>query len=199
MRNSIVLIFLLALLTQCGGEFIPDPLDPRLPRYSEEGKNAAGCFINGDVWRAVQGVGSFKGGTNETLRVNFQSEDSTIHIAIDGWRNESDDSLRTYTEIIFALDNREAQLESVRELHRKTFLLDGEHNYGQLIQPFADTIGTSGTGQITIRRVGLDSVTSSSTHYIIAGTFSFTTTSNSLGRIEIRNGRFDYSIRELNN
>ena len=28
-------IALVLLLTRCGGKFEPDPIDPRLPRYSE--------------------------------------------------------------------------------------------------------------------------------------------------------------------
>ncbi|MEM9832493.1 MAG: hypothetical protein AAF944_17805 [Bacteroidota bacterium] len=198
MKNRIISIFLIAILSRCGGEFIPDPIDPRLPRYSEEGKDAAGCFINGDVWRAVKTGGGF-GRPDETLRINFLPEDSTIQITIDGWRNELIDSLRKSTEIIFILDNRELQFESIRRLHRKPFLLDGEQNYGQLVQGFEDTIATNGVGKLTVRRANLGTQTSSSINFIVAGTFSFMATSDSLGTIEVKSGRFDYSVRESKN
>ena len=52
LSNSIIALFLLALVS-CEGIFIPDPIDPRLPKYTEKGYNAAGAFINKDVWKSV--------------------------------------------------------------------------------------------------------------------------------------------------
>ncbi len=194
MRNSIILIFLAMILSQCEGEFIPDPTDPRLPRYSEEGKDAAGCFINDNLWRAVRGVRIFGGATRD-LRIEFIPKDSIILLTLDGHQRELTDSLGIYTEINFVIDNRKLQFESIRRLHRKTFLLDGEQNYGQLVQGY-DTVATAGVGQLTIRRANLGTQNQSSINYIVAGTFSFTATSDSLDTIEVKSGRFDYSVRE---
>ncbi|MEM8966660.1 MAG: hypothetical protein AAGE93_09605, partial [Bacteroidota bacterium] len=190
MKNSIVLIFLALLLSQCEGEFTPDPIDPRLPRYSEEGKDAAGCFINGNLWRAVRGV-RFFGSAPEDLGIEFLPKDSTILLTLDGHQRELTDSLGIYTEINFVIDNRQLQITSVESISPQTFVLDGEQNYGQLIQENEGVITTPGTGQLTIRHAQLDPENETERHnyYTVAGTFSFTATSDSLGTIDVRSGR----------
>ncbi|MEO0333543.1 MAG: hypothetical protein AAF223_17975, partial [Bacteroidota bacterium] len=197
MKNSIVLIFLALLLSQCEGEFTPDPTDPRLPRYSEEGKDAAGCFINGNLWRAVRGVRIF-GRADEDLRVEFFPKDSIILLTLDGHQRELTDSLGIHTEISFTLDNRQLQSTSVESISPQTFVLDGKQNYARLTQESEGIIANHGTGQLTIRHNQLDPENETERHnyYTVAGTFSFTATSDSLGTIEVKNGRFDYSVRE---
>ena len=48
MKTRIKLLLLLSIcITSCDTyEFNPDPIDPRLPSYSEEGKNTGGGYIN---------------------------------------------------------------------------------------------------------------------------------------------------------
>jgi len=41
----------IAILAGCQDSvFIPDPLDPRLVKYTEYGNNASAALINGDIW-----------------------------------------------------------------------------------------------------------------------------------------------------
>ncbi|MGB3587546.1 MAG: hypothetical protein WBA23_13450 [Tunicatimonas sp.] len=196
MRNSIVLIFLLALLTQCDGEFIPDPLDPRLPRYSEEGKNAAGCFIDDDIWRAVKVAEEFTltfpgNGAEQEMRLSIN--DSTIRVFIDG--NLIDNS-NSNTNIEFEIDNRQTQFQSTDELHQQTFVLDGARNFGRVrgdhINEFTDC---RGAGQLIIRYAQPDP--DAENYYIVAGTFFFTTASGSCQLIKVKSGRFDYQVRAI--
>ena len=51
--NSPLLVGLVLMLISCKGVFIDDPLDPRLPKYSESGNNVAGAFINNTTWRSI--------------------------------------------------------------------------------------------------------------------------------------------------
>lgn len=52
-----LLIFVVLVMNSCSGEFIPDPIDPRLPKYTEEGNNVAGAFINDNTWESVVSIG----------------------------------------------------------------------------------------------------------------------------------------------
>ncbi|WKN45196.1 hypothetical protein [Tunicatimonas pelagia] len=204
MKSKIIFILVVAALIGCKGEFVPDPVDPRLPRYSEGGKDAAGCFINGNLWRAVRSPHLF--GADEVLRIRFSSEDSLIRFTIDGYQKELTDSVGIPTEISFVLDNRPSQVSttpiaSIGTIPEGTFILDGKQSYGQLNQGDGNITATNGTGQLTLRHVQLNPEIEDNQdrHYIVAGTFSFTAPSDSLGLIEVKSGRFDYSVRERKN
>ncbi|WKN40496.1 hypothetical protein [Tunicatimonas pelagia] len=187
-----------ATLSGCGRAFVPDPIDPRLPVYSEEGKRSAGCFINDDVWRSDGGGGTFSS-NDDGLWITFQSEDSTIHLTISGELPSNTDSRGESINVGFTLDNRQLSddpAESISEIPQKAFVLDGQDNYGYLIRNFDDTVATFGAGQLILRRILLDQETTFNASYIVAGTFSFTATSDSLGLVDVSNGRFDYSVRE---
>lgn len=187
-------IFILGMLAACGGEFIPDPLDPRLPRYSEEGKNTAGCFINGEIWRAIGEADSPADSRNQYLQLTFTADNNTLGINMGGYLGKSVDSLSTYVELVFIVDNRDTQFQSIRELRGQTFTLDGDQSFGRIIdsRDFFQYDACRGAGQLFIRHVKY--VPDSDGDYIISGTFSFTISANSCETIEVRNGRFDYRI-----
>ncbi|MGB3587547.1 MAG: hypothetical protein WBA23_13455 [Tunicatimonas sp.] len=194
-------VLVITVLSGCEQAFVPDPIDPRLPIYSEEGKKSAGCFVNDDIWRSDGGGGVFSG-NDDILWITFQEEDSTVHLTISGELQSYINSQGEYLGVGFALDSRQlsdSQVESISDIPQKAFVLDGRENYGYLTRNFDDTVATGGVGQLILRRIQLDQETTSNTSYIVAGTFSFTTTSDSLGQIEVKNGRFDYSIPELIN
>ena len=188
------IIILLIGMSACGGEFIPDPLDPRLPRYSEEGKNVAGCFINGDVWRAVKTGANLQGGVDQILQIDFQAESNTIRFRIDGYREDSTNLAGTSVTLTFVVDNRDWQIQSVDDLHGRTFELDGNTSYGNIedASNFFQYDNCRSTGQLFIRYA--QPFLSASDDFIVAGTFYLTNDSPSCIRTEVRSGRFDYRV-----
>ncbi|WKN40497.1 hypothetical protein [Tunicatimonas pelagia] len=196
MRTIGIAIFLIMMLTSCDGEFIPDPIDPRLPRYSEEGKDAAGCFINGKVWRAVRVAGDFTfipPSNDDEQKLRLFLSDSAISISIDGLFV---DNFNIGTNIEFEIDNRQTQFQSTSELHQQTIMLDGKQSYGKA--GISDTnrfFDCRGEGKLMIRYAQPDP--DSEGYYTVAGTFYFTIAADSCEGIEVRNGRFDYRIRAI--
>lgn len=192
MRTAGLFSLSLLYLAACGGEFIPDPIDPRLPRYSEEGKDVAGCFINDELWQAVRTGANFPPNPGEYLRVQFHPEDSTIRFRIDGRRKANTASVGTYVELYFVIDNRLTQFESLGKLHQTTIPLDGQHSYAGLEDFSSEDHCPSGAGQLIIRKA--EFIPGSAGAFILAGTFSFTVASDSCERLDVRNGRFDYRV-----
>lgn len=193
MKSTWTIITLLILFA-CGGEFIPDPIDPRLPRYSEEGKNTAGCFINNEVWQAIGEADSPANSRNQYLQFTFTADNNTIGINIGGYQGKSVDSLSTYVELAFIVDNRDTQIQSIEELEGRTFVLDGDQSFGRIIdsRDFFQYDVCRGAGQLVISHAKY--VPESDGDYILAGTFSFTISAPSCEPTEVRNGRFDYRV-----
>ncbi|MGD1894811.1 MAG: hypothetical protein ACFB15_29980 [Cyclobacteriaceae bacterium] len=187
-------IIILGVLTSCGGEFIPDPLDPRLPRYSEEGKNTAGCFINSEVWQAIGEAYSLANSRNQYLQITFTTDNNTIGINIGGYQGKSVDSLNTYVELAFIIDNRDTKIQSINELEGRTFVLDGDQSFGRIIdsRDFFQYDICRGAGQLHIRYAS--AVPDTNDEYIIAGTFSFSVDQPTCRTADVRSGRFDYRV-----
>src|ERR1035437_590386 len=55
--NSLLLICSMLALLSCEGLYIPDPIDPRLPKYTENGNDVAGAIINNIYWTSVERIG----------------------------------------------------------------------------------------------------------------------------------------------
>lgn len=49
-NHSVLRMLVVLFLTSCDAVFVPDPVDPRLPKYTEDGNNVAGALVNGDLW-----------------------------------------------------------------------------------------------------------------------------------------------------
>jgi len=187
-------IITIIIFSACGGEFIPDPLDPRLPRYSEEGKNTAGCFINGEVWRAIGEADSPANSRNQYLQLTFTADNNTIGINMGGYQGKSVDSLSTYVELAFIVDNRDTQIQSVSELAGQTFVLDGNQSFGRILdsRDFFQYDICRGAGQLHIRHAR--PVPDTDGEYIIAGTFSFSVDLPTCRPADVQSGRFDYRV-----
>lgn len=175
---------LVGLTIRCGGTFEPDPIDPRLPRYSEEGLNAAGAFVNGVRWRAVRG-GSFPGGISDDMTIERDS--SQVRISIDGSVAHG-----SPLEIMFHLDNTDGGLNRISSLMGRKFPLDGPHYAtvrGQGNRTDELSRCPSQAGQLYIKRLKVIG-----TDYLLSGTFSFTVAIDSCTHYEVRSGRFDYRV-----
>lgn len=81
-RLTMLLFLALVSLTSCE-RFYPDPLDPRLPIYSETGKNQVGAIVNGSVYIDYPRYIASRGGSSiavygrDSLHISFFIYDKT--------------------------------------------------------------------------------------------------------------------------
>jgi hypothetical protein len=75
--------FLFFILVSCDDSFEADPVDPRLPSYSEIGKNEAGAFINESPWVA-RIISTFYGPRGGFLRLRVNDSTQTTYLSISG-------------------------------------------------------------------------------------------------------------------
>ena len=187
----IPIVIILAIVVGCSGKFEPDPIDPRIPRYSEEGLNAAGALVNGGIWRAEKGV-SFPKGPSQVLQLARDSAQTQLRI--DG--RITDDDTTAFLAVTFYLNNAAGNLDRINDLRGRTFSLDGTH-YADLTDdeyPLEDLPRCrSRSGQLYVKYLARIN-TATDTDYVLSGTFSFTTDEDSCTKYEVTFGRFDYRI-----
>jgi hypothetical protein len=187
--NSITLGLGFIILSSCSGIFVPDPIDPRLPKYTEEGNNVAGAFIDDGFWKSVVKFGLFTTDdapsviswpTGDSITINFGGEDSY-------GRSDIEFHLRGLKINSF---------EDLLRLNDKKIQLDGVSNSGYYTKNYDPTSYTNkGIGQIYFRNVSSKDSTSLIT---LSGTFGFTVDGTGGASIKISYGRFDYKIDQFN-
>lgn len=191
MKNTNLCLFLLSLLlTSCGGEYVPDPFDPRIPAHPAKGHDAAGALINGQVWRAVESPSIFRGSLDD-LTIIAYDEDSTLRLSIHGYLRDDQGAVDVTLE--FVLDNSTMNMNHILNLKDLQVALDGRPHYARLLYDRYDINNTacaSISGQLHITNVQ-----KGSEHdlFNIAGTFGFIMDSDSCKRVEVLKGRFDYN------
>jgi hypothetical protein len=183
---------MLALLS-CEGLYIPDPIDPRLPKYTENGNDVAGAFVNKDCWTTVERFGfqttSYKpyiitSAITDSLVIQFSGkmsyEYATIEFHLKGL------NIRKFDDLIL--------------LKNKKIQLDGVMNFGVVTDSYLgfspNASGMEGVGQIYFRNVTFNN---SLGIVILSGTFGFTETDSSSPITDVSYGRFDYSLSENSN
>ncbi len=72
-RISLLLIGIVFLIA-CDNIFVPDPIDPRLPKYTEEGYETGGAFINDSLWKSV----------NDSRHITIWKKQDSIVIMLEG-------------------------------------------------------------------------------------------------------------------
>lgn len=70
-------LFLL-LLSGCAEVYIPDPVELRIPKYTEDGNQVAGAIINGESWKTEFDCGFFAGCYFPLQISSFPSADSLV-------------------------------------------------------------------------------------------------------------------------
>ncbi|MCH6200438.1 hypothetical protein MMU07_12685 [Aquiflexum sp. LQ15W] len=183
--NKGLFFALVIYISSCDG-FVPDPIDPRLPVYSESGKNQAGALINNIPFKdhpRVTVFGSPSGGfilnqADTTLILQFSlseknklNEIKSLHFCLEkltpeDWRDMEKDFGKK-----FSFENPSIKGKII------IYSNDGE------IETLAES------GQITIKHIPASKA--------MAGTFGFTAEDPTGKRYEIRFGRFDYLFQRF--
>ncbi|MFT4072207.1 MAG: hypothetical protein QM654_09885 [Dysgonamonadaceae bacterium] len=183
------ILWLVFWQTACTGIFVEDPIDPRLPKYTEEGNNTAGALIDGKVWRSI--VQTFFGGIIDRPDIVSYPEQDSLQITYCGEMDGQD------FQIQFHLKGYHIQkIEDLKQLDGKILELDGVLNAGSLFP--RDAVSSSsngGKGQLYFRNIQVQDSSSA----VISGTFGFESTNQNGVVTHIRNGRFDYTIFATSN
>ncbi|MEO5976725.1 MAG: hypothetical protein ABIS36_11540 [Chryseolinea sp.] len=180
--NTFVVLVLLSAMS-CEPLYIPDPIDPRLPKYTESGNNVAGALINDQLWKSDIEYGWF-GGFYEPDVYYIVNGDSLV-IDFRGGMGEND-----YINISFALKGaRVTNLGSMLNLAGEKFQLGNGDNTVSIARD--SSCNQMGTGQVYFRSVKYDSVNQIIT---LSGTFGFNIVDSVCGDVDVTYGRFDVRI-----
>lgn len=188
--NYSILIVIMLLITSCNNSiYIYDPIDPRLPIYSETGNNVAGAFINEKLWRSQVANNN----SNDKPRITFNK--TTKRLAF-YFRGTSD----VYDKIIITIQSDDT-IENIKDLTKldgKKVAINGTNNIGYVIRnntsKETELTPNTSTGQFYIKNAtyGVDG---NGSYIIISGTFGFNVDTEN-GNVKIHYGRFDYKIDE---
>ena len=198
LSNSLIALCLLALVS-CESVFIPDPIDPRLPKYTESGINTAGAFVNQEVWKSAVKYG-FMTSYNKPYLTVYSNKDSLV-LSFDGQIVKGDNVLADYYISFYLKDLNIHTFSDLKTLENKKIQLDGVKNYSAFTKRDNSSSniickGTAGIGQIYFRNV---EVNASQNSVILSGTFGFTITNLNCGTTEVSYGRFDYRFGKDSN
>lgn len=189
MKKYLLISSLLLLLVSCIHKVVPDPIDPRLPMYTETGKNASGAFVNDKVWESLTHTGIL-GAILDPPSISVDS----INNVVMRFQGKLDSEGAYYLDFYLSGLNIHA-IKDLFVLNNKVIPLDGETNFAVLSKEyfFLSDIETKvgGNGQLYFKRVYINS---QKTEAIVSGTFGFTYTNPEGETYKVTYGRFDFKI-----
>lgn len=189
---------LLLILNGCEGIFVPDPIDPRIPKYTEDGNNVAGAFINDNIWKSIVTM-SFPYTYDQPYIRAWQESDS-LTIIFSGNTAEEKSSLEFHLTGL-----KISKFEDLVTLDGEKIQLDGVENAGFYRENYTPiSYNNKGIGQIYFKHVTIHDSNAGyeeqpSKIIIISGTFGFTFTDSNGKITKVTSGRFDYRITESAN
>lgn len=211
MASKLLIFVLMFSLTGCLNKFKPDYSDARLPRYTEEGNNVAGAYVDGLAWAIDDDCPRTSPNGRDCSRnyVSYVSQDSHQVILkwIGGrlWYDEAGQQ-STHFKITFTSDSLRADsLALLLEWEGKTLGLDQPGNGVKIsyndfpVGSFNQTRGCSGTGGNLFIRKALPvyGTQGKLAQVIVSGTFAFTLSSGCRFS-EVTHGRFDFAFAQEN-
>lgn len=204
-RNFLIGAFVLALIgisASCVSTFRNDAVDPRLPEYSQSGRNVAGALIDGHSWRARRGLDFFfifPTGVSRAGNIHFYHDpDSTHNLLVFEYGEMNIDGLIKNVSVGFFLgDFLALEPDHLHSLRDRTISLDGHTNWGQLFLERRG--GINGTGPDSLHR-GIGNLHirhvrdfRDSDSLIVSGTFGFDVAIDGKDHT-VYSGRFDYVV-----
>lgn len=197
-KNSKLPVVLFLALNSCIGTFVPDPVDPRIPKYTEDGNNVAGSFINDNIWESIVTTGFFN--SNDQPFITAWQENDSLVLRFNG--NTAGKS----SSIEFHLTGLKiSKFEDILTLNGNKIQLDGIKNAGYYTESDNSSgYDNKGVGQIYFKHVSIKGSNVStgeqpSKIIIISGTFGFLVNDSDEKITKVTSGRFDYRITENTN
>ena len=197
MIRPLLTLFTILFFSACEKNFIAEPVDPRLPAYTEEGENIGGAYINDQPWIVENIPATFYSNTISGMRLQYaldpeaSSEKTRITFRHGIILNEN-----RYTEIKFYFKNyRLSNRTELKAVEGTKINLDNQSAWAELIlgeQQDQDTL-LSTNGAFYIRNV---EYVPDREHTIVSGTFGFEVESGD-SLISISSGRYDFDIDNL--
>ena len=173
--NFLIICAVLLFVFESCESFIPDPVDPRLSKYTEKGLNVSSALINDSVWIAEPAF-YFKHGVDPNHYLIYQPDNDTISIQING-----NSGTIEFVFIGYGIDD----LQKLNKLREKKILVGNQNFYATFNDVKAEN------GQIYFKHVE-----STDSMAILSGTFGFTIPDPA---IKVSYGRFDFKVRKGDN
>jgi len=192
---SAVLILVLLKVSGCREEkFVPDPNDPRLPKYTERGNEVAGALISDMAWKTNFKT-FFDAPPGYAFYIyNYPNKDSLI-VMILGTINDGKNKGMPIDIFIGIKGAGVKVYRELKNLKNKIFTIDGKTNYSTL-EDRAMILGgktesvKNGIGTFYFVNVQQPK---NDDRYIISGTFDFHFQTLS-GQVDVQKGRFDFTV-----
>lgn len=184
----LVVVFLIAMA--CNGIFIPDPIDPRIPKYTDEGNNVAGAFVNNHIWRSVVTVGFNY--VSDSPYITVWPERDSLLLRFTGCISEENSSIEFHLKGLNI-----TKFADLLALSGRKIQLDGINTVGYYIENYTPSdYNYKGAGQIYFRDVKTGNTSGT---MILSGTFSFSFNESNEKVLKVTSGRFDYRVSENSN
>lgn len=170
-------------LFSCDGVWVPDPIDPRLPKLTKDGNNAAGAFVGDSKWESLMRSNIF--GRNSVAQIVVNSPDNSLTLTFMGQTKDE-----APVNFVFKLNRTNIHTNSdILSLTGKRFLLNDGVNSANINSSNSTYKPANIPGQLSFHAVSkaLDG-------YIISGTFGFTVEKSTGELVEVTYGRFDYLL-----
>jgi hypothetical protein len=189
------------ILQSCENNYIAEPLDPRLPAYSEVGAGDAGAYIDGNPWRTGNEFQPFAS-PFYAMRLHYSLDSVTTSTRISFLRGPVFNLGKSATIVFYLLDERISDRSELERLEGTKFNLSEGGSYAHLIfhRRFVndtliipeDTL-VSTKGAFYIRNVEYKK---ESERTIISGTFGFET-EEADSAVKVSSGRYDFSLDQF--
>ena len=192
---SKILVVAFVIFFSCDGTWVQDPIDPRLPKYTELGNNAAGALINDKVWESIIKV-DFSDSYYPISNVPFIQKQGNDSLLIGFFGNTEGRK----SAIQFYLTGLNiSKFQDILTLGGQKIQLDGISNSGYYSENYASMdYSNKGFGQIYFRNISPYYSTShadeQSNVLIFSGTFGFTINGLNGKTTKVNFGRFDFRI-----
>lgn len=185
--DKIILGVLLMFFCSCNIPFIPDPIDPKLPVYSEIGSGLSGAYVNGAIWKSDLNRGGVFSPSFPPSKINIWKQKDSLTLYFRG------DILDKTSTIGFRFKGLGiTKIDDLLKLNNKKIQLDLDKNVGYYQVDYKDN-DLKGKGQIYFKSAKYYNDSSSTNMVILSGTFGFEITDKQGKTTKISYGRFDYN------
>lgn len=187
--DKIILGVLVMFFYSCNIPFIPDPIDPKLPVYSEFGSELSGAYVNDIIWKSNLETGSIPYPPIYPSKILVWKQKDSLVLCFQGKISSK------YSTIGFSFKGLGVtKTDDLLKLNNKKIQLDQNKNFGHYQVDYKKN-NLKGKGQIYFKSAKHDS----NKNVILSGTFGFEITDKQGKTTKISYGRFDHTYRQNTN